>query len=246
MIDMNELKIVPAGETLTLRTGAAPRVLDPFDYQGFQYKADSLNAFVTLIKAKATAPDRCVVFYNDGGYHAILDDTVKDREQDVVVYDFKKSVQFGEWAEILEKGEIFGIPAFVRFLQRREPGEVEELDKILFAAQNFKYVTTIDGDFKFDDRNNYVFAVTVNDTGTTVRLPQTMLATVEIYKDSGWKQCVEVELDIHKPKEAGQPPAITLLCPKFARYLEKAKEQQHAELVNRLDGWLVVAGKPSA
>lgn len=248
MIDANELKIIPAGDTLTLRTGNAPRVLDPYNYQGFQYTADSLNSFVTLVKSKSPGPEHCVVFYNNDGYHAILDDTVIDRKQDIVKYDFKKTVQFSEWSDILfsKSGMAFGIPDFVKFLQRREPDEVEDLDKILYAAQNFKYITTIDGDFKYDDRNNYVFAVTVNDTGTTIRLPQTILATVEIYKDSSWNQSVEIKLDIHKPKVAVEAPRIVLSCPKFARYLDKAKEQQHAQLIDQLAGWLVIAGKPSA
>lgn len=37
---------------------------------------------------------------------------------------------------------------------------------------------------------------------------------------------------------------IALNCPKFARYLEQAKKQQHEELIHQLEGWLVVAGSP--
>lgn len=242
---MNEemkLRIVPIGEKLEIRHGNASKMLDPFDYQGFQYATDSLSSFVGLVKSKSAGPEKCVVFYNENGYHAILDDTVLDRKQSTVGYSFRKSVQYGEWAEILSKGRCFKIPEFVKFLKRREPDEIEGLEHLLYAAQNFRYVTNISGDFTYDNAQNYIFLVKVNDAEGTIRMPQEIVVTVEIYLGSGWKQAMDVEIEIHRPKNADEEPLIGLSCPKFVRYLEKAKEQQFAELGTQLAGWLVVAG----
>ena len=229
---------------LEIRTGIAAKPLDPYYYPGFSYKADSLNAFVSLVQSKSAGKIACLVFYNDKGYRAIMDDTVRDREPSTVSYDFLNSVQFGEWGEILRKGKVFGVPDFVKFLRRRDPEEIQDMDALLYAAQNFRYATNIAGDFTYDSRNNYVFMVKVDEAESTVRFPQVITATVEIFQDSGWKQAMEIEIEIVRPKSTEERPLIALSCPKFPRYLEQAKKQQHEELIRQLEGWLVVAGSP--
>lgn len=242
-----EIKVFahPTAEgVLEIRTGNAARPLDPYNYQGFRYQADSLNAFVSLVQTKSAGKGACVVFYNNKGYRAIMDDSVHDRIQSSVSYNFLNSVQFSEWADILNKGRVFGVPDFVKFLRRRDPEEIQDMDALLFAAQNFRYATNIAGDFTYDSRNNYVFMVKVDEAESTVRFPQAIFATVEIFQDSGWKQEMEIEIDIVRPKSADERPMIALSCPKFPRYQEQAKKQQHEELIRQLEGWLVVAGSP--
>ena len=38
-MDINKMEITPNGSDLTIRTGTAPKIIDPFDYQGFRYTA---------------------------------------------------------------------------------------------------------------------------------------------------------------------------------------------------------------
>ena len=86
-------KLETLPEELTVRQGCAP---DIFQYEGFRYTADTLDSFAKLVSAKAVK-ENCVVFCNEKGFHAILDDTVQDRKQDTVSYDFPLSVQAKEW-----------------------------------------------------------------------------------------------------------------------------------------------------
>lgn len=242
---MNDIKVSVTpndqGE-LVLRNGEAKPV---FDYRGFTYKADGTRDFAALVGAKAPETDSCIVFFNDSGFKAILDDRVQDRPQDRVVYSFQQSVQMKEWADVLgERGKVFGIKDFADFLKRREEGEIQDLENLLYAVQNFKYVTNIEGDFTFEDRNNYTFNVKVNEAETTVRVPKVLVVSLEIFKGSGFKQDVEIEIEVHRPKDPSEKPGFLLSCPKFGRYHETAKEYEFSQLAVLLEGYLVVAGSP--
>ena len=76
----------------------------------------------------------------------------------------------------------------------------------------------------------------------TVRIPQSFIIKCEIFKDSGWEQMMEIELEIQKPKDQGEALLFQLTCPKFPRYIQDAKEQLFDSMKKELDGWLVVEG----
>lgn len=242
-----EKVVIPEGcNDLTLREGSAPSPLPLYDYQGFQYVADTTASFVELVKAKGNQ-DNAVIFSNARGFFAILDDKVQDRDHDTVSRNFGFSVQAREWLEILQgKGKVFSIKGIVDFLKRRDEKEIEDLPELLYAMQNFKYVNNVSGDFTFDTMNNYTFGIKVSEAEGTVRIPQLIYATIELYEDSNWPQVMEIEVEIQKPKEAGEGPLIFLSCPKFDRYLKDAKENEADVMKRQLDGWLVVSGSVSA
>ncbi|MEN6414355.1 MAG: hypothetical protein ABFC84_16580 [Veillonellales bacterium] len=232
------INVTPNGDTLIIREGRAPEV---FRYDGFRYNANSTPALIELVKSKSVKP-HCVVAYNENGFQAILNDKVVDREQDRITYIFKKSQQYKEWKKILEDGSVFTQKQFLDFLRRREEGEINAIDSLIANIQGFKYVTNISGDFTFDDRNNYTFAIKVGDSETTVKLPQYLVANIEIYNESGFTQEIELELEVEKPKAEGEKPLFALHCPKLPRYLQLAVDYEIDRVKKELDGYLIVAG----
>lgn len=237
-MDNTQINVTPVGDTLIIREGQAPKI---YEYSGFQYTADSKASFIALVQSKSVK-ESCVISYNESGFKAILDDEVVDRRQDRVSYDFKKSQQYQEWKSILEGGCVLGQKSFIDFLRRREPGEIENIETLIASVQNFKYVTNISGDFTFDDRNNYTFAIKVGDAEGTVRLPQVVEVNIEIFNESEFIQTMELELEVQKPKGEGEKLAFYLHCPKLSRYSKKAVEYEIDFVKDELDGYLIVAG----
>ena len=135
-----------------------------------------------------------------------------------------------------------GQKAFIDFLRRREPGEIENSDFLIAAIQNFKYVTNITGDFTYDDRNNYTFAMKVGDAEGTVKLQQIVIANIEVFNESEFIQVMEIELEVQKPKNEGEKLAFLLHCPKLSRYSKKAVDNEIEVVKAELDGYLIVAG----
>ena len=234
-----KINISPIGEELVLRTGTAPEV---FQYKGFKYQAENVKSFVDLVKVKSS-PEHGIVFYNENCFFAVIDDTVQDREQDHVFYAYIHSVQFKEWSPMLLTTKAYSIKDFADFLKRREPHEIPKINDLLYAVQNFRYVTNIQGDFSFEDRNNYTFNVKINEAEGTVRVPRTINTSIEIFKDSGFFQNIEVEIEVHRPKDQDENPGFILSCPKFARYYEGAKKHEVDTLLELLPDYLVVAGE---
>lgn len=232
-----KIMINAQGQELTLREGNAKRV---YDYQGFHHKAFSTESFTELVDQKASKPD-CIVAYDDNGMMAILDDTVVDRDQDRVSYQFKKSLQYKEWKELLE-GCVMNQKAFIKFLQGREPEELQNLELLLFNIKNFKYVTNIAGDFSQDDRNNYTFMIKSSDGEGTVKIPQFINAKIEIFNESNFFQAVEIEVEVYRPKDATEVPGFKFSCPKLERYLKTAVENEVNTMKNNLPGYLIVTG----
>jgi len=214
-----------------------------FEYRGTDYKTKTVQGFASLVKAKGNR-DHAIVFFGINSATAILDDRIQDREQDIVSYNGQRSVQYDEWLPIL-KGTGFSQKELIEFLQRREDGEVPEKEALIQQLKNFRYVTNITGDFTYDSANNYTFSVKVGEADGTVRIPQTLVANIEVFLDSGFTQEMEVEIEIVKPKSESERPRFDLSCPKLNRYLKKANDHELERLHEELDGWLVVAGQPS-
>jgi hypothetical protein len=233
-----EINLTPQGDTLTFREGAAAPI---FTYEGFRYTANSTPALIALVKSKSVK-ENCVIAYDAKGFKAILNDKVIDRRQDRVAYEFQYSLQYEEWQKILENGYIFDQKNLIDFLKRREYEEIEDVDQFICALQNFKFVTNITGDFSFDDRNNYTFAIKVGDAEGTVKLPQIVKASIEIFNESGFCQDIEIELEVKKPKGEGEKPLFALACPKLSRYLKAATDYEIGRVKQELDGYLIVAG----
>ena len=224
------------------RTGDAPRI---FQYRGFSYEADSTDSFCRLLKAKAANIPAAVVFVNDIGFRAIVDTTVEERPQDKITYKYAFSILAQEWLDVLKGGRIFSIKEMVDFLKRREEGEIVDSEKLMTAAQNFKYVVKTEGDFTRQDNQNYVMAIKVGEAEGTVTVPERFYANLELIEGSGFTQTMEIEIEIHRPKnEQDGKPAFLLSCPKFDRYYDKAKRNEIAKLEHELSEFLVVTGQP--
>lgn len=237
---MNELnvQVSPENGKLIVREGKAP---DIYVYQGLSYQAHTAAAFAALVKAKASKPD-CVIFCSESGFTAILDDRVQHRPKDVVTYPFRLSTLAAEWAGVFA-GKGFDIKSLAEFLARRTPGEVADLDALLYAVQNFRYVTNIAGDFSFADRNNYVFSVKVDEAESTIKVPKTFRVSLELLQDSGFTSTIEVEVEVYRPASPNERPGFKLTCPKYDRYHAEAVEFEKGRIDALLEGYLVVEGE---
>jgi hypothetical protein len=225
---------------VTIREGKAP---DIFVYSGFRYKTDSTDSFCRLLKAKAADISSAVVFAHDSGFMSIVDTTVKDRPQDTVSYGFQWSTACKEWADIFTTGKAFTVREMVDFLKRRMPGEIDNMEEFLCAAQNFRYVIKTEGDFTRDDSHNYVAAIKVGTAEGTIKIPEKIYVSMELFNESAFVQEIEVEVEIHYPKdEKDGRPGFFLSCPKFDRYIEKAKINEFINLSKELEGFLIVKG----
>lgn len=237
--DNNEqFHITATGDALTIRHGEAPK---QFVYDGFKHTADSTDSLIALVKSKGVQPN-VVIAYNEKGIKVILDDTVKDRTQNRVHYEFKYSQQYQEWAKILTDGKAFDQRDFIKFLQRREPGEIECVEALIVNLQNFKYATNIDADFSRVNDQNYTFMIKIGEVEGSVKLPQLILADIEVYNESKFVQLMELELEVYKPKGEGEKPLFALHCPKLQRYLKAAVNHEIEHLKAELPDYLIVAG----
>lgn len=234
---------LPEGtKELVLREGAAPAV---FDYRGINYVAYSTESFIEL--AQRRSKDKLVIAYNEDGMQAILDDTVKDRPMDTVKYDYRYSRQYGEWKPILA-GTTMAQKDLMKFMKRRDPDEVEELEKLMYALQNFRFVTQIEGDFSNEDNNNFTFMFKTKDGEGSIRVPKVLNANIEILNESGFKQAVEIEVEVNKPTEAGKKPTFSLECPKLQRYIDVATDHEvealkASDIATNVSRTLLITGK---
>lgn len=236
--DKEQFNITTTGDVLTIRHGEAP---ETFVYDGFRHTADSTDSLIALVRSKGVEPNT-VISYNESGIKAILDDTVKDRSQDRINYSFKFSQQYQEWQKILTNGSAFDQRDFIKFLQRREPGEIEGIETLIVNLQNFKYVININADFSRENDQNYTFMIKVGETEGSIKLPQLITANIEVFNESKFIQPMELELEVYKPKTEGEKPAFGLHCPKLQRYLKAAVNFEIEHLKTELDGYLIVAG----
>ena len=233
-----QIHITTTGDAITVRHGAAPGL---FVYDGFKHTAESTDSLIALVRSKGVQPNT-VIAYNESGIKAILDDTVKDRSQDRIAYEFKFSQQYKEWEKILTKGAAFDQRDFIKFLQRREPDEIENIEMLIANLQNFKYATNTAADFSRADDQNYTFVIKIGEVEGSVKLPQFLTANIEIYNESRFTQPIELELEVYKPKSEGEKPLFGLTCPKLERYLKAAVKFEIDYLKHELDGYLIVAG----
>lgn len=226
------------GKEVIVRHGEAPRI---FEYRGFQHEVYSTDSFIRLVKEKSTKPN-CVIAYNDDKIIAVLNDKVVDRDQDRVVYAFRKSLQYDEWKEVLNRGAVFDQKTLIKFLQRREMNEIDDMEMFLAMLQNFKYVTNIEADFSRADDQNYTFAIKVGEQEGSIKIPQVIYLNLEIFNESGYIQQIEIEVEVYKPKEAGEKPGFKLTCPKLQRYLKAAVDHEIDQLKDGLKSYLIVTG----
>jgi len=233
-----QIQLANAGNELILREGDAASI---YERKAFKYSAYSTDSFIQLIKAKAHKGN-AVIAYCDTGIHAIMDDKVFDRDQDRLSYDFKYSQQYSEWESVLG-GAAADQRSLIKFLKRREPGEVIDGELLMAALQNFKFVTNITGDFTYDDNNNYTFGMKIGDAEGTVRLPQMIYVSIEVFNESGFFQDVEIELEVVKPKSEQEKLMFTMQCPKLDRYIRAAAEYEINKVKAELDGYLIVTGR---
>jgi hypothetical protein len=237
---MDEVKVnvTATGNELIFREGDAAPI---YNYQGFRYLAESNQSFIDLVKNKANKP-AAVIAYNEHMVQAILDDTIKDRRQDTVKYEYRFSQQLQEWSRILNQGYTFNQKEFIDFVRRREEGEILEAEMLLMALKNFKYETIITGDFTYEDNNNYTCMVKIGDSEATVSIPKFIYPTIEIYNESGFKQVMEIEIEVIKPKSNEEKVHFKLSCPKYKRYEKEALDNEIQKIKEGLEGYLIVAG----
>jgi len=232
------VNVTSEGGELVIRHGQAAPI---FVYDGFKYDAYSTPSLIELVKARGTAA-ASVIAYSDTGVKVILNSLNQVRDQDRVNYSYKTSMQHDEWINILKGGCAFGQKQLIDFLRRREDGEVEAIDSLIAQLQNFKFITHIAGDHTYDDRNNYTFAFKIGEAEGTVRLPQIIMANIEVFNESGFTQMMEIEVEVVKPRSEQDKLTFNLTCPKYARYKKRALEHEINTIKKELEGYLIVTG----
>jgi len=206
---------------------------EPFNYPGTIYKALSTEAFEILIKWRQTK--HTVVGYHDSGFTAILDDSLIDMKRDMVLYRFENSLQMKEWKDVLQQA--LSQKTLIDFIKCRRDSipEIPNSEVLLYNLQNFKFVQNIEADYSRTDNNNYTFAFKSKDGEGTVDIPQQFTANIEIIKESGFLQDMDIELEIRRPKNADEKPSFILSCPKLGRYEEMAKDHEYDKLKELLN-----------
>lgn len=234
------LHVKTQNDTLVLRTGEAEKI---YQYKGYEYYPRTAESFIKLLHAKGNK-ENSIIFIDDERAIAIMDDTVRDRKQDEVIYGFQLSEAADEWRQALIADDplIIGIKDFADFLKRRPEGEVIEIDKLLYAVQNFKYVTNTAGNFSFEDRNNYTFNIMVNDAEGTVKVPKVITARLELLEASGFVQDIGMEIEVNRPKDPKDKPYFVISCPKFQRYWLDAVRHARETIAAALPDYLIIDG----
>ena len=231
------LNVTPNGQDIVVRHGEAPKV---FVYDGFKYLVHCAESFVELVKAKCPSKN-CIVSYSGAKISALADDTVIARKQDYIDYSFITSDQFNEFKAVLDKP--LNQKQFIDFLKRREPGDISDIESLLVAIQKFKYVLNISGDLAYDDNDNYTFAIKIGDAEGTVKLPQYVMANIEVFNEAKFFQFMELELKVIKPRSESEKLMFMLECPKLSRYLRSAMLREVEVVKKGLEGYLIVAGQ---
>lgn len=236
---MNKVERVivqPKGDTVTILHGN----IEVYQFKGTSYRLSSIDSIIKLVEQRGSK-ERTLIFYDDEQVQVIFDDSVTDRPQDRATYAFELSDELKEWQAV------FGVPLnqkqFVDFLRRRPDGEVVELENLLATVQYLKLATEIIGDYQYDDNNNITFMFKTRDAEGSAKLPSMLNVYLQLLNESELIQCVEVELELRKPKSENEKPAFVLTCPKLDRYLKIAKEYEINKLKHALEGYIILAGR---
>jgi hypothetical protein len=227
--------IQPKGDTVTILHG------NIYQFMGTKYSLDSVDSVVKLVEQRGSK-ERTLIFYNDEQVQVILDDLITNRPQDTATYVFKHSDDLKEWEKIF--GVLLSQKQFVDFLRHRPEKEIAEIESLLANVQCLKLATEIVGDYQYDDSNNITFMFKTKDAEGSAKLPSVLNVYLQLLNESNLVQCIEVELELRKPKSESEKPAFVLTCPKLDRYLKIAKEYEINKLKHALEGYVILAGRP--
>lgn len=235
--NVERVVIQPEGDTVTILHGN----IEVYQFKGVKYSLDSIGSVIELVNQRGSK-ERTLIFHDDEQVQVILDDSITDRPQDKAVYRFELSDAFKEWQKVL------GVPLnqkqFVDFLRHRPETEIAEIDSLLATVQYLKLATEIIGDYQYDDNNNITFMFKTRDAEGSAKLPSVLNVYLQLLNESELVQCVEVELELRKPKSENEKPTFVLTCPKLDRYLKVAKEYEINKLKHALEGYIILAGRP--
>lgn len=218
------------------RTGQLPT---PYQYQGYKYNLESMQSVIDLIRWKGSK-ENTVIFVDEEGVQAILDDTVTDQPKDGAVYQYKKSLEYQEWQIIL--GKAIPQKVFIDFLKRRPENQVDENDLLLASVQKLNLATVITGDFEYEDINNHVVSFKIKETETSTKLPKVLVVSMPLIYGSENVLTMEVELEFCAPRNDGEKPVFLLTIPKFDRYWQEAIDYEVAKLKEQLKDYLILSG----
>lgn len=220
--------------------------VNEFQYKGIQHSFNSLQGLIDFIKKKGD-PEKTVIFYNTKGLdimsvYAILDDSVTDRLQDVVKYNFDLSYDFSQWYNLF--GSQLSQKDFIEFLKCLPDGQLKDYESLLASVQKLKIATQITGDYEYEDDNNITIMFKAKDGEGSARLPKTLSIELYLLNESQYKQTIEIELKLIKPKSENEKPHFEIQCPKIKRYLDEAIKHAINNMKEQLNEFLIVAGKP--
>jgi len=204
-----------------------------------EYNLESINSVIELINRRGSK-ERTLIFYDDKQIKVVLDDSITDRPQDQATYVFMASDDLQEWQGIMNTP--LSQKLFIDFLRRRPGKEIVEMETLLASVQCLKLATEIVGDYQYDDNNNIVFMFKTKDAEGSAKLPSVLNVYLQLLNESELMQCVEIELEIRKPKSENEKPVFVLTCPNLKRYLKVAKKYEINKLEHALEGYIILAG----
>lgn len=211
--------------------------------EGFAYRLNSLRSFIDLVVAKGAQPG-AVIFYNDNGMAAILDDAIMDRPKDRASYEFCYSMGMSDWQGIF--GRACNQKDLITFLKNHPADIVGGADYLISILSKLKVVTEIVGDYQHDDNNNVSFFFKSKDGEGNVKIPGTIEISLPIFEESTLISTLELEVELTKPKSENERPTIKLTCQKFNYYRKQAVDFEVDKLKQELSNYayLILAGQP--
>lgn len=239
MTNNERFNITPTADNLTVRHG----VQQDFVFKNHSFLTTSTISFLNLIMRKGTA-EKTIITYTEKGMTAILDDTVTQREQDLVVHRFEYNETFDEWRRVF--GSKLPQKDLMKFLQARPDEEKPCTETLLMAASHLVVATEISGEYRHDDAQNITVAFKSRDKEGTARLPKQIILWAKVLNESDFEQVVEIDVEIILPKSADEKPYFTLSCPKLQRYWRNAVLHEIEVIKEALPNHLILAGTVEA
>lgn len=222
---------------VNFRTGQLPT---PYQYQGYNYTLDSMQSVIDLILWKGNSKST-VIFVDEKGVQVILDDTIYDRPKDKAVYGYKKSLEYQEWEDVLNK--VIPQKPFIDLLKRRPEDQVDVIEYLMASVQKLNLATIITGDYEHQDVNNVTVSFKIKETETSTRFPKVLIVQMPLIYGSKNVLTMEVEMEFRAPRNDGEKPVFLLTMPKFDRYWQEAVEFEVGVLKEHLEDHLILDGR---
>jgi len=212
---------------------------------------------LALYMTRYGTPQGSVIFYDENGVHAIINEPITRGQREIGKCQFRYSSDFKGWNEILGKAiSHHDLRAMMVPLQHtvRTPEFLQALGSIKYV-ENVKHDTEIK---EIDGEASYGVMFTVAGQGESLKeIPRTLRIAVPILDEDVIDRqavvTVECTVALDMPKRPGDPLRLVIQC----QELEIMRRERLRTAMNSLrdvlgatgsgipgESWLIVAGRP--